>query len=363
MLAAAGSHGHDRPEPRRRLRRRSQTGLQGEHDPERRPRPDPRSPRAPMPKNLVTGQDAAGRRRVRRRGRRARAARRSRRRSSATTARRSSQSECASCHTLKAAGATGTIGPNLDQLKPSQAVVEHQVEVGGGVMPAFKGTLTARRSQPSRSSSPRPPASSAGCEVRRARLDDAAADRGRPRALMAGGVRARVRRRAARDDHRSSGGCRAGARSSTATSRRLRGRGRRAARRSAGHCRGGARTRPGELRRAVGDLRAPEAWGSGAGTALLAAGVEELRRQGYAEASLWVLEDNPRARRFYEREGWTLDGARKEDEFLGVVTELASALRRRGLTPVRRQARAWSKLGDARPSAPGSDPAVPATPG
>jgi cbb3-type cytochrome c oxidase subunit III len=52
------------------------------------------------------------------------------------------QSECSSCHTLKAANATGTVGPNLDQLKPSEAVVKHQVEVGGGVMPAFKGTLT-----------------------------------------------------------------------------------------------------------------------------------------------------------------------------------------------------------------------------
>jgi cbb3-type cytochrome c oxidase subunit III len=50
--------------------------------------------------------------------------------------------ECASCHTLKAAGATGTVGPNLDQLKPAQPVVEKQVTNGGGVMPAFKGTLT-----------------------------------------------------------------------------------------------------------------------------------------------------------------------------------------------------------------------------
>jgi cbb3-type cytochrome c oxidase subunit III len=49
---------------------------------------------------------------------------------------------CASCHTLKAAGATGTIGPNLDQLKPAFSVAQHQVEVGGGVMPAFKGTLS-----------------------------------------------------------------------------------------------------------------------------------------------------------------------------------------------------------------------------
>jgi cbb3-type cytochrome c oxidase subunit III len=53
------------------------------------------------------------------------------------------KSECASCHTLAAAQATGTIGPNLDQLKPAEAIVKHQVEVGGGVMPAFKGTLTA----------------------------------------------------------------------------------------------------------------------------------------------------------------------------------------------------------------------------
>jgi mono/diheme cytochrome c family protein len=50
---------------------------------------------------------------------------------------------CAGCHTLAAAGATGTIGPNLDQLKPSMAVVVKQVTDGGGVMPAFKGTLTA----------------------------------------------------------------------------------------------------------------------------------------------------------------------------------------------------------------------------
>ena len=52
------------------------------------------------------------------------------------------QAECSSCHTLAAAKATGTIGPNLDQLKPAEARVKHQVEVGGSVMPAFKGKLT-----------------------------------------------------------------------------------------------------------------------------------------------------------------------------------------------------------------------------
>jgi mono/diheme cytochrome c family protein len=51
--------------------------------------------------------------------------------------------QCASCHTLKDAGATGAVGPNLDTLKPPQSIVEHQVTVGGGAMPPFKGTLTA----------------------------------------------------------------------------------------------------------------------------------------------------------------------------------------------------------------------------
>ncbi len=49
---------------------------------------------------------------------------------------------CTGCHTLKAAGATGTIGPNLDQLKPAYDRIVHQVEVGGGPMPAFKGRLS-----------------------------------------------------------------------------------------------------------------------------------------------------------------------------------------------------------------------------
>ena len=49
---------------------------------------------------------------------------------------------CASCHTLKAAGATGQVGPSLDVLKPDEARVAHQVTVGGGVMPSFKSMLS-----------------------------------------------------------------------------------------------------------------------------------------------------------------------------------------------------------------------------
>ena len=59
----------------------------------------------------------------------------------------------------------------------------------------------------------------------------------------------------------------------------------------------------------------PEAWGSGAGHELMAAAAGGLR-QAYPTSILWVLEDNPRARRFYEREGWALDGATKTDRFL-----------------------------------------------
>jgi len=54
---------------------------------------------------------------------------------------------CSGCHILKDAGATGNVGPNLDQLKPSEAIVQHQVEVGGGAMPAFKGQLSATQIQ------------------------------------------------------------------------------------------------------------------------------------------------------------------------------------------------------------------------
>lgn len=50
---------------------------------------------------------------------------------------------CATCHTLAAAGATGTVGPNLDQAKPSVDLAIQRVTNGKGVMPSFKGQLTA----------------------------------------------------------------------------------------------------------------------------------------------------------------------------------------------------------------------------
>jgi len=49
---------------------------------------------------------------------------------------------CVGCHTLAAAHATGTVGPNLDQAKPDYRRATARVTNGKGVMPSFKGQLT-----------------------------------------------------------------------------------------------------------------------------------------------------------------------------------------------------------------------------
>jgi mono/diheme cytochrome c family protein len=52
---------------------------------------------------------------------------------------------CAECHTLRAAGSTGRFGPNLDNMKPSYALVVDQIETGGtqgaGLPPAARLTF------------------------------------------------------------------------------------------------------------------------------------------------------------------------------------------------------------------------------
>ena len=52
---------------------------------------------------------------------------------------------CKSCHTLKDAGATGTVGPNLDEAKPPASLVVDRVTNGKGVMPSFSGQLTPQQ--------------------------------------------------------------------------------------------------------------------------------------------------------------------------------------------------------------------------
>lgn len=68
----------------------------------------------------------------------------------------------------------------------------------------------------------------------------------------------------------------------------------------------------------------PDAWGTGAGRALMGAATEELARLGYADAILWVVDSNERARRFYGLAGWAEDGRRKTDGSLGFdLTEVS----------------------------------------
>lgn len=50
-------------------------------------------------------------------------------------------SGCGSCHTLAAAGSSGTVGPNLDDAKPSYELAVTRVTKGQGGMPSFSGQL------------------------------------------------------------------------------------------------------------------------------------------------------------------------------------------------------------------------------
>ena len=51
------------------------------------------------------------------------------------------KAECGVCHTLKAAGSDGEIGPSLDMLKPQTEQIIYAVTNGIGVMPAWEGIL------------------------------------------------------------------------------------------------------------------------------------------------------------------------------------------------------------------------------
>lgn len=59
------------------------------------------------------------------------------------------------------------------------------------------------------------------------------------------------------------------------------------------------------------------AWGTGAGRALMTAAVSTLRDARFREATLWVLDTNVRARRFYETAGWAVDGIERTEELGG----------------------------------------------
>ncbi len=77
----------------------------------------------------------------------------------------------------------------------------------------------------------------------------------------------------------------------------------------------------------VGEITAiyllPDAWGKGTGGRLMGAALGRLMQAGFSEVTLWVLDANARARRFYEAGGWLADGAEMLDESRGFpITEV-----------------------------------------
>jgi GNAT superfamily N-acetyltransferase len=63
----------------------------------------------------------------------------------------------------------------------------------------------------------------------------------------------------------------------------------------------------------------PARWGTGVGRALLAHVVDDLSGRGASAVTLWVLDSNARARRFYETAGFVADGGEKTAPFGGAT--------------------------------------------
>jgi len=66
----------------------------------------------------------------------------------------------------------------------------------------------------------------------------------------------------------------------------------------------------------------PAWWSTGTGRALMDRVLAGTSGVGYLSVTLWVLRDNRRARRFYERAGFAPDGASNVLDRLGGVTEV-----------------------------------------
>lgn len=72
----------------------------------------------------------------------------------------------------------------------------------------------------------------------------------------------------------------------------------------------------------------PSYMGRGCGRPLLEAAVSALAAQGYRNAFLWVLEENRRARAFYERMGFQHSGVCRADVIGGKTVREAAYCRR-----------------------------------
>jgi len=65
----------------------------------------------------------------------------------------------------------------------------------------------------------------------------------------------------------------------------------------------------------------PEYWNKGIGSYLIDWGINELKSKGYKKVTLWVLEENIKARRFYEKKGFRHDGTVKEIKLGKILNE------------------------------------------
>ena len=74
----------------------------------------------------------------------------------------------------------------------------------------------------------------------------------------------------------------------------------------------------------------PPRWRTGTGGLLLDHATARFRDDGFDEAVLWVLRGNEVAERFYEAAGWRRDGAEREEQPYGVVSQVVRM--RRSLT-------------------------------
>jgi GNAT superfamily N-acetyltransferase len=76
-------------------------------------------------------------------------------------------------------------------------------------------------------------------------------------------------------------------------------------------------SRDGDAKPDTAELQAiylhPDRWGRGLGQLLHDRAMAALADRGYRDVTLWVLETNARARRFYGKAGWSPDGATKTD--------------------------------------------------
>lgn len=84
----------------------------------------------------------------------------------------------------------------------------------------------------------------------------------------------------------------------------------------------------------VGEVRsffvAAGRWRRGVGRELMAATLDSLRERGCSEATVWSFAANERANSFYERFGFTRDGAQKTED---VWAQLPEVRYRRALEP------------------------------